>query len=76
MTDGINELVELVPILKRVRMDIELDNYQEYIINARKKKYTYQSIANMLKKNGINVSTKTIQRFVRRQGAETNHIHP
>jgi hypothetical protein len=76
MTDEITNLLEVVPIFKRARVELKLINYYEYIINAREKKYTYREIAKTLKKNGITVSTKTLQRFIRRKNAETNNIHP
>jgi len=76
MTDGINELIELVPILGSARMELKLIQYHEYIVNERERGTTYQKIAKTLKENGITVSTKTLQRFIRRKRAENNKIHP
>jgi hypothetical protein len=76
MTDEIANLLEVIPIFKRARVEFELLNYHEYIMNARKKRYTYKTIAKTLKENGITVSTKTLQRFIRSKNAENNNIHP
>jgi hypothetical protein len=74
--DGINELIELAPILRNARMELELIQYHEYIVNERERGTTYRKIVKTLKENGITVSTKTIQRFIRRKRAENNKIHP
>jgi hypothetical protein len=76
MTEEINELVKILPILKNARMELELMNYHEYIMNAREKRYTYKAIAKKLKENGITVSTTTLQRLIRSKNAEKNNIHP
>jgi len=76
MTDEIANLLEVIPIFKRARVEFELLNYHEYIMNAREKGYTYKTIAKTLKENGITVSTKTLQRFIRSKNAENNNIHP
>jgi arginine repressor len=76
MTEEINELVKILPILKNARMELELMNYHEYIMNAREKRYTYKTIAKKLKENGITVSTTTLQRLIRSKNAEKNNIHP
>jgi transposase len=76
MSNEITELVKILPILKNAQMEFELMNYHEYIIDARKKKYTYKTIENMLKENGITVSMTTLQRFIRSKNAEKNNIHP
>jgi transposase len=76
MKDGIDELIELVPILKNARMELKLIHYREYIVNAReRRRYTYQKIAKKLKENGVTVSTKTLQRFIRRTNEETKNLH-
>jgi hypothetical protein len=84
MTDGINELIELVPILRNARTELKLVNYHEHIIGAREQGATYRKIAKTLKENGITVSTATLRRYilrnqeedVRRKHAEIDNAHP
>lgn len=76
MTDGLNRLIELVPIISNVRMELKLIKYHEYIVKAREKGDTYQNIAKALKENGITVSEKTLRRFIRRKHAEAKETPP
>jgi hypothetical protein len=65
---SLQALLEQVPILRNVGVDIVLGPHRDLILKARAQGHTYRAIAQALREAGMKVSPETIRRYALRIG--------
>jgi hypothetical protein len=65
---SLQALLEQVPILRNVGVEIVLGPHRDLILKARAQGHTYREIAEALREAGMKVSPETIRRYALRIG--------